>query len=312
VKYTKPPLTFEEQADLLLSRGMDGDRSLMIDRLGAVNYYRLSGYWHIFRMGTSHQFRPNTTFDFVWQLYIFDRRLRLLVMDAIERIEVTARTQLAYHHSHLARSPFGYADDPVFLPQLPPIERARFVRDIEEETAYSKETFVEHFRTKYGDNHKHMPIWVACEIMSFGCVLTFYNGSHPDIKKQVAAPFGVHDVVFSSWLSTLNTIRNICAHHGRLWNRVLGIKPKIPEKNKHPQWHEPVEITNDRIFGILTICKFCLDRIAPQSHWPGRLQALLDEFPKVPRSSMGIPANWRECPIWKTMGNNYTIADFGF
>ena len=114
MKYTKPPLTFEQQADLLLSRGMQGDRSVMIDRLGAVNYYRLSGYWHIFRTGTSHQFRPNTTFDFVWQPYIFDRRLRLLVMDAIERIEVTVRTQLAYHHSHLARSPFGYADDPVW------------------------------------------------------------------------------------------------------------------------------------------------------------------------------------------------------
>ena len=75
--------------------------------------------------------------------------------------------------------------------------------------------------------------------------------------------------MLKSWLLALNTVRNICAHHSRLWNRELGTKPKIPAKDM--AW-QVVLVKNDRIFGILTICKFCLDRIAPQSGWPDRLR----------------------------------------
>ncbi len=44
MQYSKPPLTFPEQADLLLSRGLTGDKDVIISRLRAVSYYRLSGY----------------------------------------------------------------------------------------------------------------------------------------------------------------------------------------------------------------------------------------------------------------------------
>jgi abortive infection bacteriophage resistance protein len=127
-------------------------------------------------------------------------------------------------------------------------------------------------------------------------VVTLFRGSHPDVRKAVAARFGVHDVVLSSWLLALNTVRNICAHHGRLWNRELGTKPKIPAKDQ--TWHTPVAVGNDRIFGILTICRHCLRHIAPQSRWPDRWRELLAAYPYVPRGSMGIPKNWLECPIW--------------
>lgn len=300
MKYQKPPLTFEAQADLLLSRGMTGDRSLMIDRLSVVNYYRLSGYWFPFRL-TDHTFRTDTTFKMIWERYVFDRRLRLLMMDAIERIEVTVRTQLAYHHSHHCHDPFAYATDPKTLPGISSLERARFLVDIGNETAHSKETFVEHFRKTYSDEHQYMPVWMASEVMTFGCLLTFFRGSHPNIKKEIAHLFNVHDVVLNSWLLTLNVVRNICAHHGRLWNREMGVRPMIPKKSS--QWHTPVLVGNDRVFGILTICKYCLDRIAPQSHWPLRLKNLLAEFPDIPKRSMGFPDNWEECPIWKGDGN---------
>jgi abortive infection bacteriophage resistance protein len=263
MKYTKPPLSFEDQAELLLSRGIVGDRSLMIERLSVVNYYRLSGYWFPFRQ-PDNTFKKDTSFDVIWKRYVFDRRLRLLVIDAIERIEVTIRTQLAYHHSHRCHDPFAYANDSATLPGIDSIERARFLLEIENETTHSKETFVEHFRNKYGDLHQHMPVWMASEVMTFGCLLTFFRGSHPDIKKEIASIFHVHDIVLYSWLLALNVVRNICAHHGRLWNREMGIRPKIPKKSQ--LWHTPVEVCNDRIFGILTICKYCLDIIAPQSH----------------------------------------------
>ncbi len=116
MKYTKPALTLEEQADLLLNRGMAGDRNIMIARLRTVGYYRLSGYWFPFRK-TDESFKEGTSFETVWNRYAFDRRLRLLVMDAIERIEVAVRSELAHYHS-LHFGPFGYATDHGTLPKL--------------------------------------------------------------------------------------------------------------------------------------------------------------------------------------------------
>lgn len=297
MKYAKPPLTLEEQADLLLARGMTGDRDLMIERLRSVSYYRLSGYWFPFRKGGDDAFKPGTAFDTVWNRYVFDRRLRLLVMDAIERIEVAVRSQLAHHHA-IHYGPFAYVTDHGTLPKLTVQEHRDYLAHIKEETDRSHETFARHFRDKYGDSHEYLPIWMACEVMAFGSVLTFYNGAHRKEKRPVADMFGLPDAVFGTWLLTLNTIRNICAHHGRLWNRVLRLKPQIPLATDYPDWHHPVVVHNNRAFAVLTMCRWCLTRIAPQSHWAERLESLFREFPDIPHGEMGFPANWQECPIW--------------
>lgn len=303
MKYTKPPLTLDDQVRLLQQRGLAGDPALMKEQLAVVSYYRLSAYWYPFRQpdganpgGMLDSFKSGTTFDAIWNRYVFDRRLRLLVMDAIERIEIAVRTQLAYHHSH-AHGAFAYADDLKSLPNLRSDQHQRFCELVNEQFKTSKETFVEHFRTKYGDSHSCLPVWMAAEVMTFGCMLTFHRGCSHDIRREIAKPFGVHDKVFDSWLLSLNTIRNVCAHHGRLWNRELGVKPKIPNKDK--QWHAPVSVGNDRLFGILTICKYCMDRIAPQSGWPQRVRSLLDGSPDIPLRSMGFPQEWDRCPIWR-------------
>ena len=295
--YEKPPLTFERQADLLLSRGMQGDRETMILRLQSVNYYRLSGYWYPFR-NPDDSFRPGLTFDTVWNRYVFDRHLRILIMDAIERIEITVRTQIAYHHAHRYGA-FGYTDDPHSLPQLDTQKYSDLHQRIKDEIERSREVFVNHFHRKYGDSHAFLPIWMATEVMTFGSVLSFFRGVDSTIQKDISKFFDVPDVVLESWLLTLNVIRNICAHHGRLWNRELGIKPKLPNPRKHPQWNFPKPIPNQRVFIILTICRYCLNRIAPQSHWSSRMFSLLERFPDIPRINMGFPNNWEELTLWK-------------
>lgn len=268
--------------------------------LAAVNYYRLSGYWHPFK-NPDETFKPGTTFESIWQRYAFDRRFRLLVMDAIERIEVAVRCQLSFHLAH-AYGAFGYATDPRALPKLGPDDRALFLKRVRDEVERSKEAFVGHFKAKYGDSHAELPIWMATELMALGSIVTLFQGSSNQTKKAVAAVFGMPHEVFGSWLRTLNVIRNTCAHHGRLWNRVLGFKPLIPRQRDYPDWHHPVEIANDKLFGILTICNYCLRTIAPQSHWEARLKALFAEFPDVPRQEMGFPENWLESPLWKHAG----------
>jgi abortive infection bacteriophage resistance protein len=216
-------------------------------------------------------------------------------MDALERVEIAFRAWLAYHHAH-TRDPFAYALDPSVLPGLRADERARFLAAVADEMQRSKETFADHFQHKYGKDHPYMPIWMASEIMTFGHVVTLFRGSSPALKQAVARRIGMHDNVVFSWLLALNTMRNACAHHARLWNRELGIKPMIPKKD--PAWQKPVQVGNNRIFGILTILKYCLDRIAPQSEWENRLRALLVEYAVVPKRSMGFPDNWEECPLW--------------
>lgn len=295
MRYSKSPLTFESQADQLLTRGLIADRAILIQRLKSVNYYRLSGYWFPFR-NPDNTFKPNTSLDLIWRRYIFDRQLRLLIMDGIERVEVSVRTSLIYHFSH-KYGPFGY-ENKINLPNLDDQEHYDLLEKFATEQMRSKEIFVTHFINKYGDCHGYLPLWSAAEITTFGMMLTLFRGSHASIKQLVAKEYGIRDVVLRHWLYALNSVRNICAHHGRLWNRELGIKPFIPKERKHPEWHQPVKIQNNRIFAILTIIKYMLDRIAPQSRWPNRLQQLLAEYPEIPLLPMGFPENWQDSPIW--------------
>ncbi|HRZ78903.1 MAG TPA: Abi family protein [bacterium] len=106
MKYSKPHLSFENQAVYLLSRGLSADKTKLIKRLKQVNYYRLSGYWYPF-LNSDDTFMPQTSIEMIWRRYTFDRELRLLLMDAIEKIEVTVRTRIVYYFSE-KYGPFGY------------------------------------------------------------------------------------------------------------------------------------------------------------------------------------------------------------
>jgi abortive infection bacteriophage resistance protein len=298
MKYIKPHLTFEDQARRLISRGLVADEDILVSRLETVSYYRLSAYLYPYRNSGEDTFLPGTTLDTVWYHYTFDRQLRLHMMDAIERVEVAMRTQLVYHFSQTFGA-FGYRD----IRNLPAINQGHYhswVEDLRKEVGRSRETFIDHFQHKYGDEHDMPPIWMLAEIMSFGHMVTFFNGASDSIRQQIADQYGIPREVLSSWLLSINYVRNICAHHGRLWNRELGIKPAIPRINKHPQWHSPCRTPNERIFSILTILRFLLERIAPSSQWSHRLETLFALYPDIPKSHMGFPKSWEYHAIWST------------
>lgn len=217
------------------------------------------------------------------------------MLDAIDRVEIAIRTSLAYHHCHIY-GPFGYLS----ISSLPGMDAASFNRfhwKLKDQVKRSQETFVVHFKEKYGDIHSDLPLWMAAELMSLGMVFTFFRGVTKAIKRQVSQEFGVAFKVMESWLSALNAVRNICAHHGRLWNRVMGVKPVIPAKDVG--WHTPVEVCNDRMFGILVILRYMLGVIAPQSQWPNRLEELIAKNPDIPIEQMGFSSSWKNCPIWR-------------
>ena len=323
LKYTKPPLTFEEQADLLIQRGLVvQNRQGLIEKLRVVNYYRLSAYWIPFRQ-PNETLRPATTLELVWNRYTFDRQLRLLVMDAVERVEVAFRTRMAELHAS-KHGAFGYLDRATFSPNtnlssavkshvkrflrnILPCALAKqkglmdshdeFVLRLRKIASESKEEFVRHFFSRYS-SEADLPVWMAVEIMTLGNVLSMFQRFPREDKKTLAGVFGVIPPVMESWLLTLNYVRNICAHHSRLWNRTLAIRPFIPHKKHGQEWHAPVAVANDKIFGVLTILMFLLKRIAPQSRWADRLKDLMARYPDIPLAEMGFPANWKDCPIW--------------
>lgn len=296
MKFEKPPLTLEQQSDLLLSRGLLADKQTLIDILSVINYYRLSTYLYPFRT-SENKFKDKTTLDIILSRYEYDRQLRLLVLDAIERVEVSIRTKLAYHFCH-EYGPFAY-EDPKYLPELSTENYQKWIDELKEEIGRSSEPFIFHFKKKYGDTHDLPPLWMAVEVMSFGKTLTFFRGVYYKLKQKISAHYNVSDEIFSSWLLALNSVRNICAHHGRLFDRVLGNIPKIPREQKYPEWHSPIKIGRERIFGILTILNYLLQFNEPESKWSEKLKNLFTNNIEISLHEMGFPGNWEESPLWK-------------
>lgn len=295
MEYSKPFLTFDNQADLLLSRGMVGDKHVIVEHLTNVGYYRLSGYWHIFK-NDSDRFAEGTLFEDVWHLYVFDRQLRLVVLDAVERVEIYFRTQLSYQ---LARETgvFGYAN-PNNLPRLSRENYDKFIDRCKESLSRSREPFVVHFKEKYGDSHELPPYWMLVNVMDYGMMLTLYRGAPIKTRNNIARDLGIPAKVLESWLVTLNTTRNICAHHGRLWNRRLGTVPMIPKTSEDARWKNLRGIQTDKIAGVLTILSYLLERVAPDTHWRERLFSLIDSESDETLFRMGFTEGWQECPLW--------------
>ncbi len=303
MQYEKPALSLEDQADQLLARGLLADRDQLIKRLSSVSYYRLSGYLYPFRCQGGNNYREGTELEIVWRRYCFDRRLRMLMLDAVERVEVAVRTQLVHHFS-LNHGAFGYCDE-ANLPNLKVNEYIDWRSSLIIETKRSKEAFKSHFFTNYGDSHKNLPLWMAAELMSMGSLLTFYKGVGKDIQTQVAKHFGMPAELLLSWLRSLNAARNICAHHARLWNRTLGYAPGLPQRNKFPEWHLTSEdgkklFTQNRSGLLLFICHTFLQSISPTSRWRERVNRLFEEYPEIPACAMGLPENWRQHRLWTT------------
>ncbi len=303
MRYAKPPLTFEQQAERLINRGLLGvDKATLTQHLSSVNYYRLSAYWYPFKRidsstGDEH-FAPNITFEKIWRRYTFDRQLRLLIMDAIEHIEVAILRTRMVEHFTLRYGPFGYCQQHNFGPKFSNSDFKRLLREIKIGEKNSREEFVSRFWGKY-TSEKHLPLWIAAEVMTFGQLYTFFRFLHRSEQQKLSRDFDLYPPVMESWLHTLNFIRNACAHHARLWNRQIPIRPKIPDQRHHPEWYIPNRLDNRRTYTVLTLIQYLMKYIEPNNNWQVKFDQLLAEYPEIPTRSMGFSEDWRNCPIWK-------------
>jgi len=322
--YDRPWKSYPEQLEILKSRGLGcSDEAKVISYLQRLGYYRLSGYWYPFREIKLEQdvttrklkykrldnFVENAQFKDAVQLYVYDKKLRLLAMDALERIEVAVRCDIAYLLGE--RDTFAYRSPEQFDTRFSQVgdghERSRhqeWLDKFEVSLDRSKEEFVKHYKEKYG---LPLPIWVAIETWDFGLLSTLYAGMKYKDKEAVAAKFGISTPkVFESWLRSLNYLRNICAHHSRLWNRNVVDQPKLPDVGEVPGLEE-FRGKHDLIarpFLLFCIMRHLLEKICPNSHWHVRFKQLASEFPTVgtggiSANDMGLIEGWRDWSMWE-------------
>jgi abortive infection bacteriophage resistance protein len=296
MNYDKPPKTYEEQLCILEARGLIvNDRKFALHCLEHYNYYRLSAYrFTLTETDNSDLFVRGTTFESLWELYDFDRQLRFLVMQATKRLEISVRAHWAYvlSHAHGAQA-YEYPD--VFRD---PRRHTSALSRLDGELGRSREVFVTHFRQQYGMSRP--PIWAACEIMSFGLLSRFYeNIRHNKDRKAISQSYGLSPANLESLLTHAAYIRNLCAHHSRLWNRRFTVTVSLPRK--HPlNVVESLNPSEDRrLYNTLVILAHIMNVVAPDSNWIDSLLTLINAQKNPVTQHMGFPENWRNLPIWK-------------
>jgi abortive infection bacteriophage resistance protein len=163
------------------------DESSAAFYLSQINYYCLTAYWLPFEADHStHQFIEGTTFDAVLDLYDFDRSLRLLALDAIERFEVAVRTRWAYELAH-AHGPHAYLQEYLFRDKE---NWRKNLADLRSAVARSEEVFIRHYLANYSAPELP-PIWSVCEVMSLGHLSRWYKNVGPkQTRRALALHFG--------------------------------------------------------------------------------------------------------------------------
>lgn len=314
--FNKPPLTYEKQVELLLSRGLIvTDRKRAERHLANISYYRLSAYMLPYKKKEDgiiiDAFKEGTTWDDIYDLYVFDRKLRLLVFDAIERLEVAIRTQIIYQLSHKYGS--HWQDNAhIFNPprevtlrdgRTITIDVYREIQSHIKEQLHSNraEVFIQHYHNKY-DTPENPPSWMSVEIMYFNHLSKICTGlkNRADIV-GIASYFALPPKTFCSWLHTMNYVRNICAHHSRLWNRDLNIVPEKLSFSKRLVWiNTPDTAKRSKNYYFFCMINYMLQVANPTSQFKTKLKELLEEYKNViSLDSMGFPQGWEEEKMWE-------------
>jgi len=310
VKFSKPPLTLSQQLAKWQSRGLVvADTAKALHYLKFIGYYRFSAYTLPFQDPAHHDkhFRSGTTFEQVLELYVFDRELRLLVLDAIERAEVAVRTCLVNemstrHGAHWfieARHFGGRFDHNRFLDKID--KELGIAAGARRPSRQHSEVFINHYYAKY-TSPDLPPGWMVFEVLPLGTMsLVLANLANVSDRKAVALPFGIDEQVLTSWLHCLSYIRNVCAHHSRLWNRQLVIKPLVAKK------HAALVPVRDRFYAVAVMLHYMLGLTAPKSSWHERLARLVDGQPAGNLRVMGFPAGWKAVPFWGFSTEDFAI-----
>ena len=256
-------------------------------------------YWQPFEISDEENgdrvFAAGTSFEDVLALYVFDRLLRLLVLDAIERVEVALRGVWVQRMA-IAHGPHGYLEPALYRRED---WHARAIGKLDHRFRLARDNvFIRRYRDRY-TSPELPPVWMAAELISLGQLASLISNLKLRAdRKATADPFGIGISGFMSFVLHVSSVRNICAHHERLWNAVFALTmatSKLPENLQNAmQGADPRKLHN-----TLVMLDHLLEIIAPGTQWRRRVVDLLDGCPQANPSSMGFPEDWRTRPAWR-------------
>lgn len=309
---SKPWTSVSEQTQILVSRGLE-DAPDFAHYLSQVGYYRLSGYSYPLRQFASTEpggirnerdgerrrldsFVSGAKMRHVISLYEFDVYLRQTLWQALSKLEVALRFDIGYTFGET--DPYLHLHVRDFWNEGRKRDRAqKFSKKLEEAQKRSSEEFVRHHRRVYGNK---MPIWVATEILEFGSLVNLYTLAPFEQRERVASNYGARSDELESWLRVMNYLRNICAHHARLWNRQVVIRPVTKYRRNDPEL-SPCLGRDDKIFASMSIAAFLLERKGLTEPISALVLALSDFPANVPQCHIGdrgVPENWKDLSLW--------------
>jgi len=266
-----------------------------------ISYYRLAGYWWPLQSDKSlHVFKNNSKFDNVIKIYNFDSELRTLIFDIIEHIEISLRTKLIYHLCH-EFNPWWFEDASIFSSNPEYIDMISTIdRDLK--LHKSKEVFLQEHYKKYNSDTRRPPCWKTLEIVSMGTLSKIYGNLKNSVKSKdlIAHEYGtVNFTYLQTWLQSITQIRNICAHHGRLWNRNLPGRPKLLP-NPPDKWISviPPSKKHHELYIHLCCMKYLMNRINPGNNFTYRLHSLLAKYPNIDIHALGMNNKWYKENLW--------------
>lgn len=291
MNYTKLPLTTEAMISKLKKRGMIfSDENFAVQKLSHINYYRLSAYWFPYLVDKDIEegfFIPETTFDSIIEQYEFDRKLRAEIMGAIELIEISLRRTWASTLG-LEYGPFAHLQAGITSNRS---DWHNTVVGLQNEYNRSKEEFIRHHHENYPDLILP-PIWVTSEITTIGNLYHLIkNLKEIKDKKSISRHYFLDEEVLTSFLMHISDIRNVCAHHGRLWNRKLVRRFQIPKSDKtgFKFRFNTKKYESNKIYNTIEMLAYFEYTILGAHTIRERIKELLGEFPAIDKYAMGFP-----------------------
>ena len=296
----KPPYTIDEQINLLKLRGMHfRDEANAPQFLKNISYYRLKGYWWDMQDNyPTHTFKPDTYFEDVIARYDFDSQMRLILFDALETIEIALRTKMIYHLS-LKYGGLWYLNETIFIDKD---KHKKHVDDLKKEFVRSQELFIKDQKIRYPNTDADS--WKILEIASFGTLSKFFKNLQYQLEEKtiIAKEFGLnrHSELYS-WLEPITYIRNIIAHHSRLWSRNMVKKPTEHLNNPKGLWfaNPLLPVQTKKPFLIISCMVYLCNQITPNHKIKTKILKLIEDNPNIPIYKLGFLNNWDNEPLWK-------------
>ncbi|MBU2651732.1 MAG: Abi family protein [Bacteroidetes bacterium] len=298
MQYTKVPLSIADQITRLTGRGLIiNDVPFAESKLNNISFYRLRAYTYPFQNNSdpNHLFIKEVSFEEIISFYEFDRDLRLLVFDAIERIEIALRTRIVYYYA-LTHGSHWFENKNIYR------NRNYFNNDIsslDKEIDRSDEEFIKHYKSTYSSPIRP-PAWMSLEVATLTTLSKmFQNLSRSPEKKKIAKSLSLDFLILENWMHVLSNVRNICAHHSRLYNRTLSQSLILPANTFGNSWIKNRAVDNAKMYAVMCAIVYLLDRINGIHDFRSRLISLFAKYPIVHPRLLNFPANWDSEIFWR-------------